>query len=130
MSRRAITGDVAPLSAYSPAVKVDAGSMVFVSGQVALGSDGTVVGEGDAEAQARVCFESVARLLVAAGGSLADVVKTTVYLREMNDLPAVRAARDSQPWAVPPATTAVAVEALVDERLLVEIDAVAVIGGA
>jgi 2-iminobutanoate/2-iminopropanoate deaminase len=127
--RRAISAGAAPLSAYSPAVEVPpgTGSMLFISGQVALLEDGSVIGDEDVTAQATACYEAIGALVEAAGGALADVVRTTVYLRRMGDLPGVREARDAQPWGIPPSTTVVGVSELFDERLLVEIDAVAVL---
>jgi enamine deaminase RidA (YjgF/YER057c/UK114 family) len=119
-----------PISAYSPALRIDVaqGDVVFTSGQLALEADGTLHAPGDAGAQAVRCFEQIQALVEAAGGSLSDVVKTTVYLSDFADLDAVREARDGLDWGTPPATTAVQVAALLFPEARVEIEAVAVVG--
>jgi Endoribonuclease L-PSP len=65
-----------------------------VSGQVAIGEDGQIVGPGDPSAQARQVFENLRRCLAAAGLSFDDVIKLTYYLTDVAHLPAVRAVRD------------------------------------
>jgi enamine deaminase RidA (YjgF/YER057c/UK114 family) len=102
------------------------GEAILTSGQIALEADGSLHAPDDAAAQARRCFEQIQGLLEAAGASLSDVVKTTVYLTDFDDLAAVREARDALPWTVPPATTAVQVAALLYPQARVEIEAIAV----
>jgi reactive intermediate/imine deaminase len=104
------------------------GKLVVVSGQVAFDAEGRVVGPGDAEAQTRQVFANLRTALAAAGAGLENIVKLTVYLTDIGDLAAVRRVRNEvfDP-AAPPASTLVAVAALVDPALRVEIEALAVV---
>ena len=74
----------APVGPYNQAV-VASGEMVFASGQVALDPDGTLVGTGDEAAQTKQCLDNLSTVLTAAGATLANVVKTSVFLKDMND---------------------------------------------
>ncbi len=99
-----------------------------VSGQLALDEDGKVVGEGDAEAQARQVFENLRRCLAAAGASFDDVVKLTFFVTDMAHMSAIRAARAEHiPDDRLPAASAVQVAALVRPEFLMEIEALAVV---
>jgi enamine deaminase RidA (YjgF/YER057c/UK114 family) len=118
---------VAPGNGYTNVV-TGSGRLIAVSGQVALTADGTVVGLGDPEAQARQVFENLRRCLAAAGASFADVAKLTYFLTDPAQLPVVRAVRDQYvDTAAPPASSAVVVAALVRPEFLVEVDALAVV---
>src|SRR5262245_17655246 len=66
---------------YSPALR--AGDWLFISGQVASGPGGELVGRGDAEAQWRRCLENIRDLVEAADGSMADVVHTNIFVTDM-----------------------------------------------
>lgn len=104
------------------------GRLVVVSGQVAQDEHGELVGPGDAGRQALQVFENLGRCLAAAGAGFADVVKLGFFLRDIADLPAVRAARDAfVDTARPPASTAVQVAALFDPRYLIEVEAWALV---
>jgi 2-iminobutanoate/2-iminopropanoate deaminase len=72
-----------PAGAYSQAVR--AGDLVFVSGQLPLDSSGTLVGSGDIEAQTQAVLHNIETILHEAGMSLDDVVKTTVFLTDLDD---------------------------------------------
>lgn len=75
----------APVGPYNQAVKAS-GSMVFVAGQIALSpTTGDLVGQGDVAAQTEQVIANLAAILEAAGGSLDNVVKTSVFLKDMND---------------------------------------------
>lgn len=116
-----------PVNGYSHAVAF-AGDMVAVSGQVPLDGDGNHVGKDDAEAQVRQVYANLATALEAAGSGLAHVVKLTVYLTDLADLPAFRRVRDEhQDPARPPASSLVQVAGLVHPDFRVEIDALAVV---
>lgn len=108
---------------YSRAVRV--GDRIEVSGTTAWYPDGSV--PDDAAEQARRCLEIIERALVEAGASLADVVRTRIYLTDVADFPAVGEVHGRAFATVRPACTAVAVTALVDPRLKVEIEAHAIV---
>jgi len=119
---------VAPATAYSHVV-TGTGRFVAVSGQLPLDKDGALVGEGDAEAQARQVFENLRRCLAAAGAGFDDVVKLTFFVTDMAHMPAIRAARAAHiPAERLPAASAVQVAALVRPEFLMEIEAYAVVG--
>ncbi|MFD6296374.1 RidA family protein [Streptomyces sp. NPDC060235] len=119
---------VAPATAYSHVVAAT-GRFVAVSGQLPLDEAGEIVGEGDAEAQARQVFENLRRCLAAAGATFDDVVKLTFFVTDMAHLPAIRAARAAHlPADRLPAASAVQVAALVRPEFLMEIEAFAVVG--
>ncbi|MFC1402927.1 MULTISPECIES: RidA family protein [Streptacidiphilus] len=116
-----------PVNGYSHAVAA-AGTVVAVSGQVPLDAEGRLVGEGDAAAQVRQVFRNLVAALGAAGAGLEHVVKLTVFLTDLGDLPAFRQARDEflDPKRLP-ASSLVQVAGLVHPGFLAEIDALAVI---
>ncbi|MGW7411175.1 RidA family protein [Streptomyces sp. NPDC054863] len=119
-----------PVNGYSHAVSY-AGQMVAVSGQVPVDREGRVVGEGDAEAQMRQVYANLTTALRSAGSGLQHVVKLTVYLTDLGDLPAFRHVRDEhQDAARPPACSLVQVAGLVNPAFRVEIDALAVVPSA
>jgi enamine deaminase RidA (YjgF/YER057c/UK114 family) len=118
-----------PVNGYSHAVAFT-GTMVAVSGQVPLDGAGRLVGENDAEAQVRQVFANLATALAAAGSGLEHVVKLTVYLTDLGDLPAFRRVRDElQDPDHPPASSLVQVAGLVSPGFRVEVDALAVVPG-
>ena len=108
---------------------VKAGRLVFVSGQVAWGPDGSVVGAGDIEAQAVQVLENVGANLRAAGADFKDVMKVTVYVRHMADRAAIAAVRARFFGEHKPASTLIEVSMLTHPDLLLEIEAIAVIDG-
>jgi enamine deaminase RidA (YjgF/YER057c/UK114 family) len=106
------------------------GRIVFISGQVAAGASGQVVGEGDLARQADQVFENLKTCLAAAGATFADVTKLTTYVvnYKPEDRPAIVAARQRHlPADAPPASTLVGVQALAAPAYLIEIEAVAVL---
>lgn len=105
-----------------------AGNQVFIAGLVALDRDGKVVGEGDARRQAEYIFESMRHLVTAAGGRMDDVATMTVFVTDMKHRPGVLEARRGFFSGDFPCSTLVEVSALIDPRLLVEINAVALLG--
>jgi len=119
---------MAPPSGYSSAVR-KGGTPVFISGQVALDGQGKVVGEGDAAAQTEQVFRNLRTVVEACGGTLDDIVKINVYVTDAAYRPAIAAARQRH-WKEGqyPASTYVVVSALAVPQLLVEIEAVAMIG--
>jgi 2-iminobutanoate/2-iminopropanoate deaminase len=87
--REAVSSPQAPpaIGPYSQAIR--AGSLLFVSGQIPLDPDTGKMVEGDLAAQTHRVFKNLGAILAAAGASFDNVVKTTVYLADMNDFPAM-----------------------------------------
>lgn len=115
---------------YSHVVAASGGTTVYISGQVAFGTAGSVVGEGDHRQQAEQVFANLQLALAAAGAGFEHVVKVTYFVvglsREVTLM--LREVRSGYLSAErPPASTLVAVAGLVDPRLLIEVEAVAVI---
>jgi enamine deaminase RidA (YjgF/YER057c/UK114 family) len=112
---------------------VKVGNLIYLSGQVALDSEGNVVGKGDLVAQTRKCFENIRDVLQLAGASLSDLVKLTTYFTVDIADPAVTRAywnvREQFLGSHKPASTGLRVNSLIDPELLLEIDAVAVLPG-
>src|SRR5262245_3370449 len=77
-------GVAATTAPYSHALMVDAGRLLFISGQGPVDAKGNVVGIGDPRAQVRQVFANLQALVEAAGGSLDDIVSLTAYLRDMS----------------------------------------------
>jgi reactive intermediate/imine deaminase len=100
--------------------------MLFVAGIVAFDASGNLVGDGDIKAQTRQVLENIKELVFAAGGSLADVTKTTVYLTDFANYEGMNEVYREYFAEAPPARATVKVE-LFGPRLLVEIDAIAVV---
>ena len=99
--------------------------MLFVASIVAFDASGNLVGDGDIKAQTRQVLENIKELVFAAGGSLSDVTKTTVYLTDLANCGMNEVYREYFAEA-PPASATVKVE-LFGPRRLVEIGAVAVL---
>lgn len=124
--RRRIHSDDAPAAIGPYSQAIEAGGWVWCSGQIAL-KDGIMVGDTAAE-QAALALDNLAAVLRAAGASFDQVVRCTIYLKDMNDFAAVNeiyAARMPDPA---PARAAVEVARLPKDAI-VEIDAVAYVGG-
>jgi reactive intermediate/imine deaminase len=119
----------APMGTYSQAVRVETGDAVWfhVSGQIAIDTEGNLVGSGDVRAQTRQVFENLKAILEANGATFADAVKIGTYLTTLDDLAGMREVRSEYLTAEPPASTAVQVVALVVPEALIEIDLVAVV---
>jgi 2-iminobutanoate/2-iminopropanoate deaminase len=107
---------------YSQAIR--AGGLVFVSGQVALTPGGHDLVGAEVAAQTEQVFSNLRAILEAAGSGLERVVKTTVYLRSLNDFQAMNDVYRRHVGDVPPARATVEVSAL-PSGALVEIDAIA-----
>jgi len=110
---------------YSRAVRKN--NVVTVSGTTATGPDGTALYRGDTGAQARVCLERIGRALDALDASLADVVRTVVYLAPGASWQDAAQAHREALGAVRPANTMLYVAGLIGDGFLVEIEATAVV---
>ncbi len=112
---------------FSQGIVCDAGQMLFTAGQVALSEDGTVIGAGDPSAQTEAALDNLQRVLAEGGATLSDVVRLTVFLTDMAQLPAVQEVRARYFPVDPPASSTIGISALVLPELMVEIDAIAVL---
>ena len=118
-----------PKGPFSQAIVVEAkGRLVFVSGMTARRPDGKLTGIGDVEEQTRQVCENIRTALEAAGGTLADVCRVDVYLRNIGDRERVNKVRRQFFGSPPPASTMVEVSKLASPEYLVEISAIALIG--
>lgn len=115
---------------YTHVVEAKNCRMLFISGQVPLDRHGNLVGEGDMAAQTDQVFKNLRAALQAAGADFADVVKLTYYMTDISQIQVVRDIRDVYVNKDnPPASSAVEVSKLVNDRFLIEIDAVAAVPG-
>jgi 2-iminobutanoate/2-iminopropanoate deaminase len=116
----------APVGPYNQAIAAT-GTMIFVAGQIALDpATGAIVGEGDVVQQTEQAIANLKAILTAAGVTLADVVKTSVFLSDMNDFAAMNAVYAKYfDEATAPARACVEVARL-PKDVQVEIDCIAV----
>jgi enamine deaminase RidA (YjgF/YER057c/UK114 family) len=105
---------------------VVAGELVAISGQVALDRHGQLLGGDSLVRQARYVFAAIDAALSAAESSRSGLLKLTIYVTELDDLEALRIARDQWLGEHAPASTLVKVAGLVRDDLLIEVDALAV----
>lgn len=109
---------------YSRAVKV--GNLVEVAGTTAVDGD-QVIGEGSVYEQARFIFQKIGRALQQAGSSLDHVVRTRMYITDISKWEEAGKAHGEVFQQIKPALTMIEVSALIDARLLIEIEATAII---
>jgi enamine deaminase RidA (YjgF/YER057c/UK114 family) len=112
-----------PVVGYCRAVA--AGDWIFVSGCTSTGEDGQFVHEGDAAAQTRRCIANVEAALAGLGATLADVVRTRMFVTDISRWEEYGREHGAAFAAAPPATSMIGISALVDPRMLIEIEAVA-----
>lgn len=115
---------------YSQVITVRGGTTVYVSGQVALDAAGNLVGEGDHRRQAEQVFANLQTALAAAGAGFDQVLKLTYYVVDLRPEVTQMLREVRKAYLDPnrlPTSTMVAVPALVDPRMLLEIEAIAVI---
>ena len=113
---------------YSQGIRVtQAQTILFLSGQVAYSADGSVACRGDFKGQARGAYDAIKALVESQGGTMANIVKLTTYVTDMNyrvDLPPVREEFFGKKG---PASTLIEISALAHPDWLIEIEAIAVI---
>jgi len=112
---------------YSRAVR--AGDLVLVAGTTAIDEDGVVRGIGDAGAQTAFVLDRIAAALEQAGASLEQVVLTRMFVTDVDRAEEIGRVHGERFGAHPPVSTMVGVAALLDPRMLVEIEAMAYVGG-
>jgi 2-iminobutanoate/2-iminopropanoate deaminase len=124
--RQLVTAPDAPkaMGAYSPAIK--AGNLLFVSGQIPVDPTTGNLIQGDIAAQADQVMQNLTALLRAAGASFTNVVRTTVYLADMNDFAGMNEVYSRYIVDPPPARATVQVARL-PRDVKIEIDAIAVL---
>jgi enamine deaminase RidA (YjgF/YER057c/UK114 family)/N-acetylglutamate synthase-like GNAT family acetyltransferase len=116
-----------PVVGYARAVRVrQMSEMIFVTGTVATDEQGNVVGEGDAVAQTRQVLANIERALERLGATMADVVRTRIFVTDISQWEEIGRVHGEVFGAVLPATSMVEVSRLIDPRNLVEIEAIAV----
>ncbi|MDX1404495.1 MAG: RidA family protein [Woeseiaceae bacterium] len=89
MTKKAITSNAAPSAIGSYSQAIQTGNLVFLSGQIPLDPDTMEIVDGDFEARARRVFDNLKAVAEAAGGSLDQIVKLTVYLTDLDNFAAV-----------------------------------------
>ena len=111
---------------YSRAVRC--GDLVFVAGTTAANEDGVVLAPGDAGGQVHAIADIIERALAGAGASIEQVVQTRMYVTDISRADEIGRAHADRFGGAPPVTAMVQVAALMDPRMLVEIEAVAYVG--
>ena len=114
-----------PIAGYCRAVRV--GQFIEVAGTTAVDAEGNFFGEGDVIAQTQYVLEKIQHAIEQAGGAMSDVVRTRIYVTNKEDMMEVAKVHGKFFGEILPVSTGVEISALVDERLLVEIEASAII---
>jgi 2-iminobutanoate/2-iminopropanoate deaminase len=126
MKIKKIAIDPDPYEPFRLAQGYRVGDLLFISGQAAIDCTGQIVGIGDFDAQAEQVFENLERVLRAGGSSLKNVIKVTIFLRDMSNFDKVVKLRGRYFTAPYPADTIVEISSLYSPDALIEIEAVAI----
>ena len=117
-----------PLVGYARSVRV--GDHVYVSGTTATDADGRLVAPGDARGQTRQCLRNIGAALERAGATFADVVRTRIYVVDIDQWEAIGRAHREVFGGILPASAMVEVRRLIHPEMLVEIEVDAIVGSA
>ncbi len=113
------------IAGYSRAVRV--GKVVEIAGTTAVDSDGQIVGVGNIGAQTEYIFKKIDDVLKEAGSSMSDVIRTRMYITDINDWEVVTRIHGDIFSEIKPVSTLVEVSRLIDKELLIEVEVSAVI---
>jgi reactive intermediate/imine deaminase len=130
MTKRQIRTDNVrePMGHFSQAIEIDAkGKLVFISGMTARRADGTIAAIGDIEGQTRQVCENIKAAVEAAGGTLDDVCRVDVYVRNIEHFEKIHKVRREYFKSPAPASTMVEVTKMVSPDYLIEINAIALV---
>ena len=117
-----------PSGHFSQAIAVEAkGKLVFISGMTSRRADGTIAGIGDIEAQTRQVCENIKAAVEAAGGTMDDICRVDVYVRNMEHFEKIHKVRREYFKTPAPASTMVEVSKFTSPDYLIEINAIAVV---
>lgn len=120
-----------PNGHFSQATVIEArGKLVFISGMTSRRADGSIAGIGDVEAQTRQVCENLKAAVEAAGGSMDDIVRVDVYVRNMEHFDKIHKVRREYFKAPAPASTMVEICKMTSPEYLIEINAIAVLPDA
>mgnify|MGYP005708613965 CR=1 FL=1 len=115
------------IAGYSRAVRI--GNIIEVAGTTAVDTEGQVVGAGDISKQTYYIFKKIRNALNDAGSNMSDVIRTRMYLTDINDWETVARVHGDIFSDIKPVSTLVEVSGLIDEELLIEIEVSAVVSG-
>src|SRR6185369_3497669 len=130
MAKRQIQSDKIrqPSGHFSQAIAIEAkGKLVFISGMTSRKADGTITGIGDIEAQTRQVCENIKAAVEAAGGTMDDICRVDVYVRNMEHFDKIHKVRREYFKNPPPASTMVEITKMTSPEYLIEINAIAVV---
>jgi 2-iminobutanoate/2-iminopropanoate deaminase len=117
-----------PTAHFSQAIAIEAkGRLVFVSGMTARRPDGSIAGIGDIEAQTRQVCENIKCAVESAGGSMDDICRVDVYVRNMEHFEKIHKVRREYFKAPAPASTMVEITKMTSPEYLIEINAITVL---
>jgi 2-iminobutanoate/2-iminopropanoate deaminase len=117
-----------PSGHFSHAISIEAkGRLVFISGMTARRADGTIAGVGDIETQTRQVCDNLKNAVEAAGGTMDDICRVDVYVRNMEHFEKIHKVRREYFKSAPPASTMVEVTKMTSPEYLIEINAIAVV---
>ena len=119
-----------PSGHFSQAISIEAkGKLVFISGMTSRRADGTIAGVGDIEAQTRQVCENLKSAVEAAGGTMDDICRVDVYVRNMEHFESIHKVRREYFKTPAPASTMVEVSKFTSPDYLIEINAIALVPG-